>query len=411
MAKKTDFKIISLDPLGQGVCKKTMEKETNEAGEHSIYFIPKTLPGEEGIAVITQEKKSVQFACVEKLTKKSPLRMTPKCSHFQQCSSCHYQHVEYEQELDFKVQTLKKLMRKIELQSEIDILPAPKRFEYRNRIQLHYSLKSKLLGFKSSQTHEIIPVPFCIIASKDIQKVLQNLYENENWIKLVPKNSKNSKNLNISKGKKNQGHLEIYQKLSGEILTSWNRPYASGGFTQVFEEMNQKMKLYIKNSLQDFISSNVCSPVHGLLDLFGGNGNLSENLLYQQRICIDNYISTKPIHKKQTFKNQSTEFFHLNLYAKHALENVVKKIQETSLTFTHLLLDPPRSGLNNLNLWLEKLKPQFVIYVSCNPHTLVRDLTQSENSVLNNYTLLKVALIDLFPSTYHFETVVFLKRS
>lgn len=355
------FEISGIDSLGQGVSK---------IGD-KITFIPKTSPGDTGDAEIFSTKKGVAFGRLKNLKKKSDLRIDPICPHFTQCPSCHFLHLSYDSELKFKKENFLRLFRKIQM-PEVEVIGAPERVGYRNRIQLHYSLKSKLIGMRDPQTFEIIPIPHCLIGVSELQKELEYLYHNNNWIKEAPTAPM-------------EGHLEIYWR-DNELKKTWNAPYASGGFTQVYQEMNEKLKLRLQEVWE----------IEGdeLLDLFAGNGNLSNNLKYSKRLCADFYT-----------KLPGNDFVNQDLYAKDALTQIQKKLHKENLNPKHLLLDPPRSGLKDISDWIRSLRPNSIAYVSCDPHTLARDLQSIEG-----YRVEHAFLIDFFPSTFHFETMVILKR-
>jgi 23S rRNA (uracil1939-C5)-methyltransferase len=101
------------------------------------------------------------------------------------------------------------------------------------------------------------------------------------------------------------------------------------------------------------------------------------------------------------------EFLNQNLYDQDALTKVTENMRNIKdFKLTHLLLDPPRSGFKELSIWLNTLKPKFVTYISCDPHTLARDLEK-----ISGYDFTKTILLDFFPSTFHFESMIFLKRT
>jgi 23S rRNA (uracil1939-C5)-methyltransferase len=356
------FEITSMDSLGQGVSKLS----------DKVTFIPKTTVGDKGEAEVMSEKKGVVFARARSFSTLSPERIKAECIHFDTCPSCHYQHVPYEKELEFKKENFKKLFRKLPL-PEVEVVSAPERFFYRNRIQLHYSLKSKLIGMRDPQTFSITPIPKCIIGEPEVLKEIQRLYENNNWLKEVPSSPAD-------------GHVEIYW-INNQLKVSWNKSYAEGGFTQVYGLMNEKLKSVMHDSWKIPAQSE-------LLDLFGGNGNLSNGLNYSKRLCVDIYKS-----------NPGADFLNQDLYDENALKNVLKEIKKRNLNLKHLLLDPPRSGLKNLNEWVEALKPETIAYVSCDPHTLARDV-----QALDGYSFSRAFLIDFFPSTFHFESFIILER-
>lgn len=356
------FEITSMDSLGQGVSKVT----------DRVTFIPKTVVGDKGEAFIQSQRKGVAFARMSKLQTASPDRIKPECIHFDTCPSCHYLHVSYERELAFKKENFEKLFRKLPLPA-LEVIGADRRFEYRNRIQLHYSLKSKLLGMKDPQTFNITPIPHCLIGVPEVLTEVKRLYENQQWLKEAPSYP-------------DTGHVEIYW-LDHQLKVSWNKSYAEGGFTQVFQEMNLKLKEILKATWKTDSNTR-------LLDLFAGNGNLSAPLSFEKRLCVDIYRETP-----------GEDFFSQDLYDDKALFNVKKELKRRSLEVDHLLLDPPRSGLKNLNEWIEALNPRSIAYVSCDPHTIVRDLQH-----LQGYEIRRAFLLDFFPSTFHFESFIILER-
>jgi 23S rRNA (uracil1939-C5)-methyltransferase len=361
--KNIPFKIESIDSLGQGVSKTT----------DKITFIPKTLPGEVGIAEVRGHKKNVQFAELTELQQTAKERISPDCLHYTNCPSCHFLHTSYENELNFKLQNLERMFFKIE-HPPIKSHAAVRRFHYRNRIQLHFDTKIKKLGMLDAKNQQIAPIPQCMIPVDLVKQELMRLYDQDSWLKIIPKNSPQ------------QGHLEIYEK-NGVVKIAVNKPYADGGFTQVFSEMN----LYLQNLLKDELKTNENTK---LLDLFAGDGNLSNNLNHSKRLCIDFYSHSVAF-----------PFYSLDLYSPDALQKTKRLLKENALHPDLLLVDPPRSGLKNLQEWIEDIQPQKVVYVSCDPHTLVRDLSK-----IDTYLVKGLHLVDLFPSTFHFETVVFLER-
>lgn len=354
------FVISSVDSLGQGVSKVS----------DKVVFIPKTALGDEGEAEVIREKKGVIFARVKRLERKSPKRIEALCVHYESCHSCHFLHLSYEEELKIKKQTFEQLLRKTELPT-VEVLGAPQRMSYRNRIQLHYSLKSKLIGMRDPLTLAICPIPRCRMGESEVEKELIRLYTDDQWLKEAPKNSP-------------EGHVEIYA-LGDHLQVSWNRPYAEGGFTQVYDSMNQLLKSTLTTELPS---------TRGILDLFGGNGNLSEKLNYSSRLCVDLYQRTP-----------GSDFFSQDLYEASALPRVLSELKKRALTVSHLLIDPPRSGLKNLSDWAQEIKPEQIVYVSCDPHTLARDVLG-----LGDYAVKKAFVFDFFPSTFHFESLLILQR-
>jgi 23S rRNA (uracil1939-C5)-methyltransferase len=119
---------------------------------------------------------------------------------------------------------------------------------------------------------------------------------------------------------------------------------------------------------------------------------------------VSDLILTLDYYKKTPGPIGPKSFFSLDLYEKLALQKFEK---HTSKGFSTFIVDPPRSGFKELKTWSDKFKPSTIIYVSCNPQTQLRDL----QSLLADYSLKEIHILDLFPATFHFESIVVLKRN
>ena len=376
MTKKTkvEFEVEHLDPMAQGVFKK----------EEDIYFISGTLPGEKGVAEIDRQKKNINFGHLESselIIEPSSKRTAPDCPHFFSCNGCHYLHTSYEEELKFKELALTRMLEQYNKNTkggpttEIMVHSSNSRLAYRNRIQLHYDLSSKLLGFIGFDKKKIIPVPECKILLPKLEEKLVEIYTNNHWLNLVPKSAPK------------KGHVELIINSQGEVNLIFNGPYAHGGFTQVHRQMNthlQKLVFEIFNY----------QPHKQVLDLFGGSGNLSKRLSPTPCIVIDNHQEGLLVEW-----DGHQRFLKSNLYSTKAPEFVKKHYKQD----TFVILDPPRSGLKNLKEFLpdETETVSGFVYVSCNPQTFFRDI----KTIRNNYVLKEIHLLDLFPGTYHFEVL------
>jgi len=377
-----EFSILRLDFMAQGV--HFEEKESAKAHEGPA-FIPQTLPGEKGLARIVKKKKGVRFAVIQKIETKSPHRIASDCIHYSKCNGCHYLHTDYEHEINFKKDTFLFALGKSQLENlpSLSVFKAPKRLNWRNRIQLHYDLKKNILGLKNTHEDTIISIPNCLIGTPLIQQGIKELYQESKWKKL------------IASSEPKEGHIELYEK-NGVVECTVNEQYASGGFTQVFEEMNEKMHQYIEGLT---IGDAPC------LDLFGGNGNLSKKFK-TNRLIVDFYTDSKGNEKQKKEKS----FFSLNLYDKRALNSLSNHAFIKSGSIHTLIIDPPRSGFSATADFVKRFKPNVIIYVSCNHQTQLNDIKPLVTGSSSKYEIAHLALFDLFPSTFHFETVIVLKK-
>jgi 23S rRNA (uracil1939-C5)-methyltransferase len=360
MNKIIPFEIVQTDSLGQGVSKKNDE----------VVFIPKTLPEETGQAEIFKQSKGVSFALVKNLETTSPKRITPDCPHFNECNGCHFLHTDYKTELEYKKKSLAWLFKKFE-NFQMNVIPANNRFHYRNRIQLHYDKSTSALGLLSP-TQPIVPVTDCMIILPELKEKIQELYSNNSWLRLVD-------------DEKDQGHIELYY-LKGKISLNVNKNYAHGGFTQVNSEMNT----VLQNLIGEIVNKKFPEKPR-ILDLFSGNGNLTKGLKNASITGIDSSAFS-----------QAHNFFKADLYKSKTLPAFLE--EKTRKEFDLIMLDPPRSGFKFLKNWGDCFMPKAIIYVSCKPQILTRDLS----SIADMYALSELHLVDLFPGTYHFETIAVL---
>ena len=222
-------------------------------------------------------------------------------------------------------------------------------------------------------SNQVLEVPHCKIMRKEIEPVFAELYRG-NWTQEHP----------------GHGHCELYFK-SDEVSVAWDEDYAHGGFSQVYEEMNLELQKRVQTQLEEL-------QVKSLLDLFSGTGNLSNAFAANggQRVLIDSSIPAVGM-------DIPDNFHQMDLYDERCLPNFTRKAGVA--VFDALLIDPPRKGFPGMDNWVKKIKPRYVIYVSCNPASLARDL----RNLSARFRLKTIQLLDLFPATSHFETLVVLE--
>lgn len=357
-----EFEIEHIDPLGQGVSK--------TGG--NVTFIAGTLPGETGTASVYKRAKGVQFAQLQQLEKAASNRIEPACPHFAQCPGCQFLHTDYASELEYKKAALARHLGGLGIEAdEITVVPAPRRLAYRNRVQLHY--RHKYIGMLDTINNEVLPIPHCKIMREELEPAFAKLQKGE-W----------------TQEHTGHGHCELYYR-SGEVSVQWDQEYAHGGFSQVFDEMNSELQARVHAQFKALATK-------GLLDLFSGSGNLSEAYASEggYRALIDSFAVAST-------RSRPENFYQMDLYAQQTLSNFTRQVDVSK--FDTLLLDPPRRGFPNLDFWVKKLKPRYLIYVSCNPASLAWDL----QNLSNRFRVKDVQLLDLFPATSHFETLIVLE--
>lgn len=448
---------IRLTPTGLTLCK--------EEGSDLSVFVPYVLPEEEFEARVTQQQKNFSKAVLTKLTKASPLRQKPHCKHFGVCGGCDLQHLLDAEQLKFKKEILETQLQKMG-GFDLGELPPIKLEEtgqnfYRRRVQVpvvknHDQIE---IGFYRAESHQVEPLQECFIQKKSLTEIILILNKKLNEFQ----KQKPGFNL-IYDEKKHEGelrHLILKENRAGdEVLLGfvtqtnqngwmkvfWDevkellKPYQVVGFlqnvqskrgntilsehwnliagTEEFKESDFGLNLY--DTLASFTQVNLIGEkiIHQtlmdwlegvkskhLLDIYGGRGDFSFILRdrFQHKIVIEeNHISVT-LGKKVVKENGLKNFEYMNDKA----EKVIKEKAQLLGDFA-AIVDPPRKGLlPDVITALNENPAVKLVYVSCDPVTLARDLKLLCASV---YQIEKISLIDMFPQTHHMETMVLLKR-
>ncbi len=374
-----NFKILRMDGLGQGVSK-----------EGGVTFIEKVLPGETGTAIVYRKAKGVRFALLKELTTKSEQRIKPECGMFGRCGGCQYLHTSYKNEIKLKEKYLKKSFKDIFVDTvNFSVYPADNRFEYRNRVQLHYNTKTGQCGYISKFSRQFIPADKCLLPVHSVKNTIQKLYNGSSWKAL------------LSSQDPEQGIIEIYHRKGKKHPdVSVNTSYAEGGFTQVNATMNRKLASMTAEAFNRYFTSIQNTRV---LDIFGGNGNLTSVFQNADVVVVD----LIPGEEKRHTKNRTHRVIVQDLYRKDAVQELHKKLTQFHGDAPHLIVfDPPRKGVKNIRNWITLFSPDMIFYISCNPATLKRDA----EAVKTRYRITDLSLIDLFPGTKHFEIFAVFKK-
>ncbi|MBI4924405.1 MAG: class I SAM-dependent RNA methyltransferase [Bdellovibrio sp.] len=356
-----------------------------------VVFIPYTVPGDVVSVEIVQENKHYAQGELIEILKPSPDRVSPPpCPVFGKCGGCEWQHVPYSLQWETKVKGVMHALKRVNvaLPLIIEEFPAQKVWEYRNRIQLR-GFRDQI-GFYASKSHDLVSIDKCFIAHPLI-------------------------NFNLCKIKADGSKLEKFYKVEvtvtntqQEVLqTIWNAPHGALGFRQINFEQNEKLKHWIAENLTP---NNVRSLKHNvvLYDLYGGNGNLSLDLIsnFKQIYCVDTHIpSEEEIETLCVSGNYQ--------FCKSSVLSWLIRQRKKNMLSAHgsAILDPPREGLGSefreIVLALDELKVNEVIIVGCDVDAFVRDISKF---IKRDWKLKKIAIFDFFPQTHHVESVALMEK-
>lgn len=423
---------------GNGVCRI----------DGKVCFVPFSCPGDEVFLQITSQKKSYCTASIAEIITPSPSRTVPVCAIFGECGGCCWQHISYPVQLEHKRKILSEtLWRGARVPANLidGVVAASSQYGYRNRLQFKVSARNGKLriGFYRQSSHQVVDAADgCPVASPVINQaldcfraVLQSYPDVESISQLSvdvgdsgvvvvihhtgavtakiadyfiersgdfgPCTGLFLKTDNKPYCEKLWGNPEIYYRMNP--VEPDQKPvqltYPPGGFAQVHQLQNISM-LSIIRRLGAFTTT------EQLLDLYCGNGNFSIPLAADVASVVGiegNSGSIRAAESNREFNKVANAQFFCD-----DVTSGVHRLVDQGRTFNTVLLDPPRAGAGDAVPGIVGLRPNKIIYVSCDPNTLARDCGLLAGC---GYSVGTSVPLDMFPQTYHLESVTLLCRS
>lgn len=355
---------------GEGVCR--YEDASN--GTSFVIFVPFVIPGEQITLEITELKKQYARGKLIKVLTPSPERVKPRCKNFGICGGCQYQHIEYTAQLRYKHKQIKDIFQRLGGFPESTILPVltnPSPWNYRNRIMIRSqwdkTIQGLHIGFVRCDCGLVVDVKECAIVEPEINKLIQHVFDNpppRGGLKVVLR--KEPDNWQVGKDSFFQNNFHM---LPGMIQT-----------------------------LKDCVAN---SGVRYLFDVYCGVGFLGIELADQVESFVGIEIDKQAIiSAKVNAENHGVK--NGEFVTGSAEEILPQLIDRFPAKESCVVLDPPRRGCHPSILTLLKdIKPKQILYVSCHPATLARDLKQLCADGL--YTLRQIQPMDMFSQTQHVE--------
>jgi tRNA/tmRNA/rRNA uracil-C5-methylase (TrmA/RlmC/RlmD family) len=350
--RTADLKIEDVAFGGKGVA-----RENGKA-----VFVPFTIDGETVSAEIVREKKKFAEAEVVAVREPSPDRVQPECPYFGRCGGCSYQHVAYEHQLAIKWRQVRDVLQRIGKLTDIPmrpIIPSPLSYHYRNRITVH--VEEGAIGFFRRDSHRLIDIEQCPIAQDEVNRALAELRAS----------------------RPREGHYTL----------------RAAPVTRVFTQANDA----VAASLRELLGQLISAGQDLLIDAYCGAGFFAQALLdkFEQIIGID-WDRFAIEAAKQTASSKET-------YIAGDVEMELNRaLEQTHGRKTVVIVDPPATGLTgNVREALVRAAPATLLYVSCNPPTLARDV----KDLRQRYTVESVTPLDMFPQTAEIEVAVHLQAT
>ena len=388
------MKIEKLDYYGRGI--------SRSSGK--VYFIENALKDEDVSITLLKEKKKYCEAKLKEISNISKDRTEAKCKYYNVCGGCQIMHIKKE-----KVEEI--LKKFLKYNKDVNDIVFSKNFNYRNKVVLH--IKDNKLGFYKNKTNELIEIDKCLLLNPVINDLISYL---KNYIEL-----KDIEKITIKVGNKTNevmliidGSIAYYKKLleivdvliinekvmtTKDYITSYigNKKYIikKNSFFQVNYDISTRMYNKVKDVIVKEKSKNV-------LDLYCGTGTIG---IYISDV-VSKITGIEVVSDAIEAANTNKKINNVE-----NIEFILGKVEDkldfiSNNNIDTVIVDPPRSGLHKKVIpILEKISPKTIIYVSCDPITMARDI----KLLSNNYELVEVTPYDMFPNTYHVECVCVLK--
>jgi 23S rRNA (uracil1939-C5)-methyltransferase len=416
-----------------------------------VVLVPQVLPGEEvEVRPVSKKKNHVEARAV-KILRPSPDRVDPPCPYFPRCGGCDFQHIRFARQAELKNRILLEQIERAHFRSDPGLfltppLASPEPFHYRQRIRLHVG-KDGEVGFHRHQSHEVEPVSACLLAGPLLNEVLAYLASASPFAKIArltasvelllsPAEQKVAVLCHLSRRPRPAERKVIAELAAGNgIIKSVLVAAAGSGMTDVFPGrespeaqplLSFSHRLPAGDSLQMTIEPGGFCQVNGaqnenlialvlewagdgagrkVLDLFCGMGNFS--LPMARRVASVAGMDLQRSAIRSAGRNAEMNGIANCTFSQHAAREGAELLASRGEKFDLVLLDPPRQGCAEVIPVLPELGAAQIIYISCDPATLCRDLLLLEQE---GYGVEKMKMVDMFPQTHHLESVVSLRR-
>ena len=389
--KKIIVKIEKLDHFGRGIAKVN----------NMPIFVENSLVDEEIEVLITKEKKNYMEGVVIDYIKKSPLRVKSNCPYYDKCGGCDLLHLSYIEQLKYKENKVKEIIKKFSGLECVNNIVGSKQFNYRNKITLQVK---NGIGYFQKKSNDIINIDYCLLVDDKINLIINGLKKIDvSDVKKIVIRVTNLESMVVFYGNINSNiDLDVDTiiingkviKGNGYIREEINDFKFIISPTSFFQVNNVGM-INIYNKVLEYVDGG------NVLDLYCGTGTIGIYVSKKANKVLGIELNNEAI-KDALINKKINNIGNIDFIS----GDVGTILSQNKFKADIVIVDPPRAGLDNKSIDnIIKIKPKKIIYVSCDPVTLARDL----NILKEKYDVIEITPFDMFGNTYHVECVCLLK--
>ena len=342
-------------------------------------------------------------------------RVIPSCPFYEKCGGCNLMHMNYQSQISFKKDKVKSIFKKI---SNIDIdikdIIYDKEYNYRNKVTL--KVKNDKIGLYREKTNDIINVDKCLLLDNKINDELIKLelfihrYKNNNISEIMIRviNDKIMLSLDTINKEVRDSFINNFDHVESIYINNklvYGNEFLKETINDLDFNISPKSFFQVNKNIMTKMYDKAISYIKGgtTLDLYSGTGTLSMLASKNSKEVIGIEVVKDAV--KDANNNIELNNIKNVSFICDKVENKIDELKNKKID--NIIMDPPRSGSDkkSLNSILE-IEPKQIIYISCNPVTLARDY----NTLNEKYKIKEITLFDMFPNTYHVETVMVLER-
>jgi 23S rRNA (uracil1939-C5)-methyltransferase len=393
-----------------------------------VIFIPYTIPGETVQAIISEDKTQYSRGILKDIILKSPYRVKAKCPYYYHCGGCSYQHVDYQQQLLLKQRIVEDALKRIGGVSTVvkPLIGMPEPWNYRNKVIWHLAQSDNgiNMGFYKFRSNEIVDIYQCPLLLPGLNEVSLIIREMLHELEIREKTSIVIRQSN----QQNDVMIEFINCLPKKILLK----ELSKKVQSIYVQQQGKLRLLFgKREIvqkaghclfticpQNFFQTNseqserlieiVCQYLNlsdsaDILDAYCGVGMFSINIA--QDACRVTGVDSNHSSIKNARRNAKINGLTNCQFIAGFCEKILLTLEKR---FSRVIVDPPRAGLEKE--FITRILPitsELIVYVSCNPATLARDIKQF---VTHHCQLIEVQPLDMFPQTGNIENIALLQK-